>query len=104
MKPILLVLGTWLPTQTPFPAPEKVQATESTKCDVGTVLAVDEDSGIIRVDTPAGEVHYHVGLDVPMTTRSGQPPANLHALKEGMLLRIYFVVDQGAQVTELDIL
>ena len=86
----------------PYPAPRLAPATDRTKCDSGTVLAVDAARAEVRVATPAGVVTYKAGGDVQVFDKAGQPAGSPAKLAVGEKIRIYYVVDGGARAVEID--
>ncbi len=87
----------------PFPAPRVTQVTEKTKCDFGTVLSVQAARSILRVTTPAGIITYHAGPEVQVFGKDGKPLGPIAKLAVGQKVRVYYVVDNGAQVSEVDL-
>jgi hypothetical protein len=87
----------------PYPAPRLIQVTEKTKCDMGTVLAVDPSRNVMRGTTPAGVVTYQVGPEVQVFSKAGKPIGGLTALQAGQRYRAYYLVENGARVLEIDL-
>ncbi len=90
------------PPRLPFPAPRALQVTEATKCDFGTVIAVDAEHGRLQGLTKAGPVTYVLGPAVQVFGADGKP-AGLAALANGARYRAYYVVDGGAKLLEIDL-
>ena len=87
----------------PFPAPHLVQVTDGTKCDFGTVLAIDAASGRMQGMTKAGPVTYVVGPGVQVFSTDGKPVGGVAAVTVGARYRAYYVLDGGARVQEIDL-
>jgi hypothetical protein len=87
----------------PFPAPRLAQVTDATKCDAGTVLAVDAAHGRLQGMTSAGPVTYVVGPDVQVFSSDGKPAGGVAAVTVGARYRAYYVLDGGARVQEIDL-
>ncbi len=86
----------------PFPAPRVAQVTEATKCDFGTVLAVERERGTMQGSTHAGVVTYLVGPDVLVFSK-GKPAGGMAAVTVGASYRAYYLLDRGARVQEIDL-
>ncbi len=91
-------------TALPFPAPKVVQVTDQMKCDWGTVTSVDENGSKLIVATAAGPVTFQAGPGVPVIGADGKSLGSVTALKSGLHVRVYYVVDHGAKVSEIDAL
>jgi hypothetical protein len=91
-------------TALPFPAPKVVPVTDQMKCDWGTVNSVDEKGTKLIVATAAGPVTFLTGPSVHVIAADGKPLAGVTALKAGQRVRVYYVVDNGARPSEIDIL
>ncbi len=87
----------------PFPAPRVTQVTEKTKCDFGRVVSVEMERSILRATTPAGIITYHAGPEVQVFGRDGKPLGPISKLVVGQKVRLYYVVDNGARVSEVDV-
>ena len=88
----------------PYPAPRQIQANPPvTKCDRAAVLLVDGAKGEMKGTTAAGVVTYKVGPDVPVLGKDGKPAGAWTALAPGTKLLVYYVVDDGAKVQEIDL-
>ncbi len=88
----------------PYPAPRLLQPTKDTKCDWGPVLLVDAARGEMKVTTPAGVVTYKVAPDVQLFDHDGKPAgAAIGGVARGMRVRVYYVIDDGAKVQEVDV-
>ncbi len=90
-------------TRIPFPAPHAAPVTEATKCDFGTVIAVDAEHGRLQGMTKAGPVTYVVGPDVRVFSADGKPAGGVATVAVGARYRAYYVVDGGARLQELDL-
>jgi hypothetical protein len=98
MTPLVLALAL---LATPFPAPRLAPVTEKTKCDAGTVTAVDTARGEVRVTTAAGLVTFKAGADVQLFDAAGQPAGSPARLVAGDKVRVWYVVDDGAKAVEI---
>jgi hypothetical protein len=87
----------------PFPAPRAIAVTPSTKCDRATVLLVDPAKGELKGTTVAGVVTYRISQDVPVFDRAGKPAGAAAALAPGTRIRVYYVLEDGAKVQEIDL-
>ncbi len=87
----------------PYPAPRQLQPTSATKCDRATVLLVDAAKGELKGTTVAGVVTYRIGPDVQVFDKDGKPAGAATALAQGTKLRVYYVLDDGAKVQEIDV-
>ena len=88
----------------PYPAPRQLQANPPvTKCDRATVLLVDAAKGEMKGTTVAGVVTYKIGPDVPVFGKDGKPAGSWTALAQGTKLLVYYVIDDGAKVQEIDL-
>jgi len=87
----------------PFPPPQRVAVTDALKCDWGTVVSESPGpSPTVTVRTADGPVVYQVTADTPALGPEGQQRGTALSLKPGTKVRVYFVIDNGARVTELD--
>ncbi len=87
----------------PYPAPRLVQPTSATKCDRATVLLVDATKGELKGTTAAGVVTYRIAADVQVFDKDGQPLGPVSKLVAGQRVRVYYVVEDGARVAEVDV-
>ena len=87
----------------PYPAPRLIQPTDRTKCDTGEILVVEPAKGELKMRTPAGVVTYKAGPDVQVLAKDGAPLGPIGKLAPGQKARIYYVVDDGARVGEIDL-
>ena len=88
---------------TPFPPPKVAPVTDQLKCDTGMVVASDAALGQLRVNTPAGLVVYKAPPDTQVVGADGKPAGTVRELKPGQKVRVYYVVDDGAKVQEVDL-
>ncbi len=102
MTGIPLVLAAAL-AALPYPAPRLLQPTKDTKCDWGPVLRVDSPRGEIKVTTTAGVVTFKVGPDVQLFDHDGKPAGAAIGVAAGTRVRVYYVLDDGAKVQEIDV-
>ncbi len=87
----------------PYPAPRLLQPTKETKCDTGSVLLVDTPKSEMKVTTAAGVVTFRVGPDVQAFDKDGKPAGAANAIAPGTRVRIYYVLDDGPKVQEIDV-
>ncbi len=87
----------------PYPAPHGITPTEKTKCDMGTVLAVDAPRAVLRVTTPAGVITYQAGMDAQVFDAKGRPIGAVSKLSPGDKVRVYYLIDDGAKALEVDL-
>jgi hypothetical protein len=88
----------------PYPAPRSIQATPpTTKCDRATVVLVDAVRGELKGSTKAGVVTYRIGPDVQVFDKDGKPAGAATKLAQGQNVLVYYVVDDGAKVQEIDL-
>jgi hypothetical protein len=87
----------------PFPAPRLAPVTDKTKCDTGTVLTVEPARSELRVTTPAGVVTYKAPADAQVFDKDGKPAGAASRLVAGQAVRVYYVVEDGARVVEIDL-
>ena len=87
----------------PYPAPRLAQPTQAMKCDRATVLLVDSAKGELKGTTAAGVVTYRIAVDVQVFDKDGKPAGAATALAQGTKIRIYYVLEDGAKVQEIDV-
>ena len=87
----------------PYPAPRLIQPTAATKCDRATVVSVDAAKRVMKGMTKAGLVTYQIGPDVQVFDKAGKPAGAPTALTQGTEILVYYVVDDGAKVQEIDL-
>ena len=88
----------------PYPAPRSIQANPpTTKCDRATLVLVDTAKGEMKGSTKAGVVTYRIGADVQVFDKDGKPAGAATALAQGAKIRVYYVIDDGAKVQEIDL-
>jgi len=88
---------------TPFPPPKLAPLTDQLKCDSGTVVAADTTVGQLRVNTSAGLVIFKAPADTQVVGTDGKPAGTIATLKAGQKIRVYYVVDDGAKVSEINL-
>jgi len=86
----------------PFPAPRVLQPTKDMKCDWGTVIAADAAKGELKVTTAAGVVTFKVAADVQLFGKDGKPAGAGSGVAAGTKVRVYYVIEDGAKVQEID--
>jgi len=87
-----------------FPTPKSMPDTPDLKSDKATIESVDSSKTEIRGRTAAGTVTYKVVPEVPIYGLDGNPAGSPAELKVGQAIRLYYVVDKGAIVREIDLL
>jgi hypothetical protein len=87
----------------PYPAPRATAVTAKTKCDLGTVAAVDAAASKLQVTTPAKLVTFKVGPEVQVFDQDGRALGNIGKLTAGQKARVYYVVDDEARASEVDL-
>jgi hypothetical protein len=88
----------------PYPAPRSIQANPpTTKCDRATLVLVDTAKGEMKGSTKAGVVTYRIGADVQVFDKDGKPAGGPGKLTPGTNVLVYYVVDEGAKVQEIDV-
>jgi hypothetical protein len=87
----------------PFPPPHVAAAASSTKCDRATVLLVDTAKGELKGTTAAGVVTYRISQDVQVLDKAGKPAGAATSLAQGAKIRVYYVLEDGAKVQEIDL-
>jgi hypothetical protein len=87
----------------PYPAPRLAQPSAQLKCDRATVVLVDSAKGEMKGTTVAGQVTYRIGPDVQVFGKDGKPAGAATSLTQGTKVRVYYVVDDGAKVQEIDL-
>ena len=87
----------------PFPPPKLAPQSDQLKCDSGVVVAADAAVGQLRVNTSAGLVIFKAPGDTQVVGADGKPAGTVSALKPGQKVRVYYVVDDGAKVNEVDL-
>jgi len=99
----ILSLALAAPAAAPFPPPRLAPVTEKLKCDTGTVLTVNWEKNQLQATTTAGVVGYRVGIDVQVFDREGRPVGAVSRLSPGDKVRVYYLVEDGARVLEVDL-
>ncbi len=92
-----------VPPKTPYPPPRVAPYSDKLKCDYGTVLTVNPERSQFQSTTPAGIVTYKAGIDVQVLDKEGRPVGGVAKLSPGDKVRVYYLVDQGARVLEVDL-
>ncbi len=87
----------------PYPQPRLTPYSDRLKCDYGKVLSVDAAKGERSVMTSAGAVHYRAGADVQVFDKAGNPVGGTNRLVVGQKVRVYYVVSDGAIVSEINL-
>lgn len=87
----------------PFPPPRLAPVTSATKCDRAKVLLVDSAKGVLQGMTAAGVVTYRISQDVQVFDAAGKPAGAATSLAPGASVRVYYVIEDGAKVQEVDL-
>src|SRR5437016_13413258 len=100
---LTLVLAALLAQATPpYPAPKLVPVADRLNCDFGPVLSLDPAKGELRLTTPAGVVTYKVS-EAQVIGADGKPKGGAGTLSVGQRVRVYYVLEDGAKVSEIDL-
>lgn len=91
-------------TALPFPTPKAVEVTDQTKCDWGALVSVNAEASRLVVATAAGPVTFQVGPNVQVIGADGKSLGSVAALRTGQKVRVYYVVANGARLSEIDVL
>lgn len=91
----------FLLTSAPFPEPMFTPISDSMKSDIGEVHQIEEESGKLQVKTPAGIVTYHTSAETRIVGENASEAILLSDLKLGQRIRVYYFLDDGAQVCEI---
>ncbi len=97
------VVSLLLSAAPPFMPPKTVPMTDALKCDYSVVIAVDAAVSQLRGNTHAGLVVYKVSLDQQVIGKDGKPAFPISQLTAGTKVRIYYLVEVGAVVQEIDL-
>jgi len=84
-----------------FPAPKVVAVTEALKCDWGPITSIA--SGKLVVSTPAGPFTVNWG-DARLIGSDPGARVSPAALKPDQNVRVYYLVKDGAQALEIDLI
>lgn len=106
MAPLLAPLALLSLSLAQFPPPQRIEVTEATKCDWGTVVAVNAtEHPTLVIQSSAGLVTYQVSPDAPVLGTDHKEHGTVATLKPGTRVRVYFTVDKdnGARATEVDL-
>ncbi len=87
----------------PFPPPRVPSALSSLKCDRAKVLLVDAGKGELKGTTTAGVVTYRISPDVQVFDAAGKLAGPASGLTRGAKIRVYYVLEDGAKVVEIDL-
>jgi hypothetical protein len=100
----LAIAATLLLSASPFPEPKQISVTDRTRCDWGPVASVDVSGSKLILTTPAGPLTLLVDLKAPVYGADGKPTGlTVGSLHPGQHIRVYYVVENGAKVLEVDI-
>ncbi len=100
MAPFLALL---LVSMAQFPSPQRVAVTQGMKCDWGSVVSVKPAAhSTLVVKTVAGPVTYQLSPDT-LVLGVDKEPRDIVALKPETRVRIYYILDNGPQVAEIDL-
>jgi len=102
---LFLSLGAepFVPPKSPYIPAKTVPASTNQKCDWGTVVAVDAALSQLRVKAPDGQVTFQVSAQAPVIGADGKSVGTVAGLNPGTKVRVYYVVDDGAKVQEVDL-
>jgi hypothetical protein len=89
-------------TALPFPAPKIVPASDKMKCDWGSVTSVKADASELVIATAAGPVTFQTKAAVAVVGLDGKPLSGLTELKPGQRVRVYYIVENGTKLLEVD--
>jgi hypothetical protein len=87
----------------PFQPAKMAEMTDNLKCDWGPVTSVSRNGAEFVVTTPAGPVTYKAGPSVQVISKDGKTVGPVSSLKPGQSVRVYYVIDNGAKVIEVDL-
>ena len=83
-------------------APALAQQTADTKYDIGSVRTVDATRGVMICDMPDGQVTYDVS-QAQVFDVEGKPQGAAASLHPGDKVRITYLINNGAKVSEVRI-
>lgn len=86
----------------PFPPPKLTGVTPATKCDWGPISEIKSSRIIVRTD--AGAFTVEVSSKAKIAGLDGKPLGSTSALSLGQKVRVYYLVDDGAQAQEIDVI
>jgi hypothetical protein len=84
----------------PANRPSSATVSPETKIDIGTVRTVDPTHGVMICDMPDGQVTYDVSR-VQVLDDAGKPLGAATALHPGDHVRVIYVINNGAKVSEV---
>lgn len=87
--------------QPAFPPPKVVAVTEALKCDWGPITSIA--SGKLVISTPAGPFTVNWG-DARLIGTDGGARVSPAALQPAQNVRVYYLVKDGAQALEIDLI
>ena len=87
--------------QPAFPPPRVVAVTEALKCDWGPITSIA--SGELIISTPAGPFTINWG-DARLVGTDAGARVSPAALKPDQNVRVYYLVKDGAQALEIDLI
>ncbi len=85
----------------PFPAPKVIQPSPETKCDWGPVVSTGQNEVVIKTDV--GQLTVKVSSSSKIVGLDGKELSGISALKPGGEVRVYYLVEKGAQAQEIDV-
>ena len=100
---VLAALALLAPTP-PFPAPKFVPVTAEMRCDWGPIASLASDLATMVITTEAGPLTLKIGSDVKVGGTNEAPKRSLESLRVGEGVRVYYVVDGGAKLQEVDVI
>jgi hypothetical protein len=100
---VLAAIALLAPTP-PFPAPKFVPVTAEMKCDWGPIASLGSDHATMVITTEAGALTLKIGSDVKVAGTPEAPKRSLDSLRVGENVRVYYLVDGGANLQEVDVI
>src|ERR1700684_1835688 len=102
MSPASLVAASLLSLA--YPAPVHITPTDQTRCDWGTVSQVNAAESKLILSTSIGMITFLADPNGLVYGTDGAQAGTVAGLKNGQNVRVYFVVDNGAKVSEVDLI
>lgn len=87
----------------PFQPAKMAETSDKMKCDWGPVATVSRNGSQFVIATPAGPVTYKADPTIQVFSRDGKTVTPVSGLKPGQLVRVYYVIDNGAKVVEVNL-
>jgi hypothetical protein len=86
----------------PFPPPKVAPNVDGLKCDRATVVQVMPATSELIGMTAAGSVTYKIGA-AQLVGADGKVLGSPSGLKQGQKIRVYYLINDGAIVSEIDL-